>query len=430
VNYQETLDYLYNSLPTYHRIGDSALKPTLDNTLALCKPLGDPQKKFKSIHIAGTNGKGSTSHMLAAILQQCGYKTGLFTSPHLKSFTERIRINGKEIDVQQVVDYVEGNKIYFDKIKPSFFEMTTALAFGVFAKENIDIAVVEVGLGGRFDSTNIITPLLSLITNISLDHQKILGDTLPQIAFEKAGIIKSKVPVIISEYQEEVIRVFKDKAEKESARLVVGSDKYQLVNVSSEKGRLKSDVYFGKELRLKEIETDLSGLYQLKNIPGVLAAVDELRNQGFILPDEKIKDALLQVVKLTGLKGRWQKLNDEPLIICDTAHNEAGMMNVVEQLKLLRFKQLHFVFGTVNDKDIQKVLSILPKDAFYYFCQPNIPRALDAFILFSNAQSFGLVGEVVPSVHDAIKKAKDNASSEDMIFIGGSNFVVAEIENL
>lgn len=430
MNYQQILDYLYSSLPTYHLIGDSALKPTLDNTLALCKVLGDPHKKFKSIHIAGTNGKGSCSHMLAAVLQACGYKTGLFTSPHLKNFTERIKINGKELGQEYVIEFVKNNKNHLDKIKPSFFEMTTAMAFDHFAKEQVDIAVIEVGLGGRLDSTNILTPLVSLITNISYDHQSVLGNTLPQIAFEKAGIIKPGVPVVISEYQEEVFQVFANKAEHTVTEIILGSDKYCLKNEKMENGSLLADVFAGPEKIVSELSLDLSGKYQLKNIPGVLAVIEILRKRGFQISQNKIKYALSEVVKLTGLKGRWQKLCSSPLTICDTAHNEAGIRTVIEQINSIKHKQLHMVYGTVNDKDIQTVLSLLPKNALYYFCQPNIPRALDAFILHAYALNHGLTGEVVPEVPQAIARARVNASADDLIFIGGSNFVVAEIEEL
>lgn len=426
--YRETLDYLYNSLPTYHRIGDIAYKPTLENTLALSNHLGNPHTKFKALHIAGTNGKGSTSHMLAAILQLCGYKTGLYTSPHLKNFTERIKVNGVEMDPQKVVDFVQNYKVHFESIKPSFFEMTTVLAFDHFAKEKVDVAVVEVGLGGRLDSTNIIHPLLSVITNISLDHQNILGDTLVKIAGEKAGIVKANVPLIVSQYQEEVYPVFDQKIKELSSKVVVASEKYHLQNVKLEYGKLSGDLYQGSELRMEDLIMDLPGMYQVHNIPGVFASIDILREQGFILPEEKIKQALSQVVALTGLKGRWQILNKNPLTICDTAHNEAGIRYVVDQLRSLTYQQLHIVFGAVNDKDVNKVLSLLPKDAYYYFCQPDIPRALDAHILFSAAQNFQLEGEVIPKVSRAIAKAKLNSTPEDVIFIGGSNFVVAEAD--
>lgn len=429
MNYQETLDYLYNSLPTYHRIGASALKPSLDNTLALCKILGDPQHSFPSIHIAGTNGKGSTSHMLAAILQECGYKTALFTSPHLKNFTERIKVNGKEMPSEDVMRFVENNKVHFERIKPSFFEMTAAMAFDHFAKEKVDIAVIEVGLGGRLDSTNIISPLLSVITNISYDHQNILGDTLNKIAYEKAGIIKKGIPVVISEYQEEVIRVFEEKAKENSTSITIGSGQYQLKDERIENGKLSAEVICERK-KLFTIVSDLSGKYQLKNIPGVLTVVDELRKQGYTLTEEKVASALSRVVRLTGLKGRWQILSHHPLTICDTAHNEAGIQYVMEQLASMKFDRLHFVYGTVNDKDIQKILPLFSPDAHYYFCRPNIPRGLDASLLYAYAQNQGLKGEVLSSVSEAIAVAKANANPNDLIFIGGSNFVVAEIENL
>jgi dihydrofolate synthase/folylpolyglutamate synthase len=414
----------------FHRIGEPALKPTLDNTIALCTILNNPQEKFKSIHIAGTNGKGSSSHMIASVLQEAGYKTGLYTSPHLKNFTERIRINGKEISEKKVVDFVRENKIHFERIQPSFFEMTVALAFDYFAEEKIDVAVVEVGLGGRLDSTNIIQPILSLITNISFDHEKILGNTLTSIAFEKAGIIKKSVPVVVSEFQEEVQEVFEKKAKMEEAKLINASKIYSITNPTFKKGKFQTDVLKEGKSFYSNLEIGLPGIYQAHNVIGVLATMDQLKDQGFKLDEKSIREGLQKVVSNTGLKGRWQALNLNPLTICDTGHNEAGIKYVVEQLKTLTFHKLHFVLGTVNDKSIEKIVKLLPKEAHYYFCKPNIPRGLDANLLQQEAARFNLKGEAYSSVESAIEAASQNAQLEDLIFIGGSNFVVAEIPNL
>ncbi|MBX9853670.1 MAG: bifunctional folylpolyglutamate synthase/dihydrofolate synthase [Cytophagaceae bacterium] len=430
MNYQETIDYLYNSLPMFHRIGEAALKPSLDNTIKLCALLGNPQHKFKSVHIAGTNGKGSSSHMLASVLQAAGYKTGLFTSPHLKSFTERIKVNGKDISAQRIVDFVKKHKQDFEEIKPSFFEMTVALTFDYFADEKVDIAVVEVGLGGRFDSTNIITPLLSLITNISFDHQKILGNTLPEIASEKAGIIKTNIPVVISECQDEVNHVFLKKAKQQSSLLIPASEIYHLKNDRLEQGKLVADVYKGNVLKYKDLVCGLAGKYQLKNIAGVLSSIDMLIKKGFNISEEHIRKGISSVVSLTGLKGRWQVLNEKPLTICDTVHNEGGIKQIVGQINSIRYKNLFFVLGVVNDKDITSILSFLPKNAYYFFCKPDITRGLDAYVLCSKAQEYSLKGEVISEVKKAVAAAKSKATSDDLIFIGGSTFVVAEIEEL
>lgn len=414
----------------FHRIGEPALKPSLDNTIALCGLAGNPQLKFRSVHIAGTNGKGSSSHMLASILQKAGYKTGLYTSPHLKNFTERIRINGMEIPRNQVTGFVARYKPDFERIKPSFFEMTVALAFDYFAQEQVDVAVVEVGLGGRLDSTNIITPLVSLITNISFDHEKILGNSLPEIAFEKAGIIKPRVPVVVCETQPEVADVFISRSGELNSELIMGDSLYKVRNVRCEKGIFSGDVFYKDQLKFSGLRLDLGGSYQEKNLAGVLATVDILKTQGFALSDVAILDGLSSVVPSTGLKGRWQVLGHAPLIICDTGHNEAGIRYVTEQLHTLSYNRLHIVIGTVNDKNIDKILSLLPKEAVYYFTRPDIPRGLDAYALAGRAAAFGLDGKVIPSVKEAVREARNSATENDLIFIGGSNFVVAEIENL
>jgi dihydrofolate synthase/folylpolyglutamate synthase len=430
MNYQETLDYLYQSLPMFHRIGAAAIKPNLDNTLALCRHLDDPQHLFRSIHVAGTNGKGSTSHLLAAVLQSAGYRTGLYTSPHLKSFTERIRINGEEIAPDAVVDFVGRHKGFLEHLQPSFFEVTVGMAFDYFVQQQVDIAVVEVGLGGRLDSTNVITPKLSLITNISFDHQALLGNTLPEIAGEKAGIIKPGVPVVVSERQAEVEEVFVRKAALKQADLSFASDRYRVLSRGVHDGRLLVDVWRDGQLYLAALECQLTGGYQLKNLAGVLAAVDALNKLGYSIGEAAIREGIGRVSTLTGLKGRWQTLSTHPLVVCDTGHNEDGIRAVVEQIRSVPHRKLYMVFGVVNDKDLGKILPLLPTQAYYYFCQPHIPRALLAHTLHEEAGKYGLKGEVVPEVNQAIAQAKAQAHSDDLIFIGGSTFVVAEVEEL
>lgn len=425
MTYQETLDYLYAQLPMFTRVGVSAFKANLDNTTKLCTLLDNPQNKFRSIHIAGTNGKGSTSHMLAAILQTAGYKTGLYTSPHLKDFRERIRINGEMISQQAVIDFVAGYQPDFEQIQPSFFEMTVALAFDYFAKEQVDIAVIETGLGGRLDSTNIITPLLSVITNIGWDHMNLLGDTLPKIAGEKAGIIKSNIPVIIGERQDEVADVFANKAREQNAPIVFASDLYYAEAKGGDNNLREVELTFADEKLT--VQLDLTGSYQLKNIKTVLATVNELRSQGFKITDDDIKTALRQVKTLTGLHGRWETLSTSPLTICDTGHNPDGIAEVLKNIANIKYQQLHFVIGMVNDKDGAKVLSMLPKDAIYYFCKPDMPRGLEAETLQHNAAEFGLKGNIYQSVKIALEAAQYAAQVNDLVFIGGSTFVVAEI---
>jgi dihydrofolate synthase/folylpolyglutamate synthase len=434
MNYQQTIDYLYAQLPVFTRVGISAYKADLNNTIELCDRLDNPQHKFKTIHIAGTNGKGSTSHMLAAVLQVAGYKTGLYTSPHLKDFRERIRVNGQMISQQTVIDFVAKHQTDFEDIQPSFFEMTVGLAFDVFAKEKVDIAVIETGLGGRLDSTNIIIPLLSIITNIGWDHMNILGDTLQLIAAEKAGIIKPNIPVIIGEKQEELANIFIRKAEQENASISFASDIFEVKGerlkvkgynelLDVEVTPLKSQI---SNLKSK-LQLDLTGSYQFKNIKTVLATVNELRTQGFIITDDHIKTALRQVKTLTGLHGRWEVLSKNPLTICDTGHNPDGIQEVLKNIANVQYNQLHFVIGMVNDKDSSKVLSMLPTNAIYYFCRPDMPRGLEAESLKQQAKSFGLVGQIYPSVKDALASAQKTAKDDDLVFIGGSTFVVAEI---
>jgi dihydrofolate synthase/folylpolyglutamate synthase len=427
--YEDVLQYLYANLPMFQRIGAVAFKSDLSNTIALCEALDNPQKKVKSVHITGTNGKGSTSHMLASILQSAGYKTGLYTSPHLKSFTERIRVNGAEVSQQFVVDFVNRIQPVIERVKPSFFEITVAMAFDYFVREQIDIAVIEVGLGGRLDSTNVINPELSLITNIGWDHTDLLGDTLEKIAAEKAGIIKKNVPVVVSEHQPGIADVFKSKAVVETAPLHFASDVYT-VQLRDEQGSILFDVLKNGKAAQKGIALPLQGIYQQKNLAGVLCAVDILRQQGWKISEEQLLDGLTKVMSQTGLKGRWQKLGTNPLIVCDTGHNLDGVAQVVKQLQQLSYHQLFMVIGMVKDKDISGVLELLPKDANYYFCQASIPRALDAGILAEKARGIGLKGEVIANVNDAIHQARARASADDVIFIGGSTFIVAEIEEL
>ncbi|MFC5270104.1 bifunctional folylpolyglutamate synthase/dihydrofolate synthase [Adhaeribacter terreus] len=430
MTYEECLEYMYEQLPMFHRIGNAAFNKSLDNILALCEALDNPQHKFKSVHVAGTNGKGSSSNMLAAILQNSGYKTGLYTSPHLKDFTERIRINGLQIPKEKVVQFVEQHKELFAKIQPSFFEMTVALAFEHFVEEEVDIAVIEVGLGGRLDSTNIITPEVCLITNISFDHQSILGETLQEIAAEKAGIIKENVPVIISQTQAETVAVFEEKAREMHAPIVFADKHLDVINPDVNMDARIFDVYKGDMVFLSNLELGLLGSYQEFNLPGVLMTVEELRKKGYDISEYNIREGLKYVEEITGFKGRWQVLQENPLMICDTGHNEAGMKAVLAQIERLNLPKVHFVFGAVNDKDITKILQLLPSEFTYYFCQANIPRALLVDDLFKQAKSTGLSGQKYNSVMEAVHAAKATAKENELIFIGGSTFVVAEVDDL
>ena len=427
MTYQQTLDFLYSKLPMFTRIGAAALKKDLHNTLEMCARLDNPQHKFKTIHIAGTNGKGSTSHMLAAILQKAGYKTGLYTSPHLKDFRERIRINGKMAPKAFVQKFVQQQKKNIEEIEPSFFEVTVAMAFDYFAKEKVDIAVIEVGLGGRLDSTNVITPELSVITNISLDHTNLLGDTLAEIAFEKAGIIKPKIPVIIGEKHKETIDVFKEKAKKENASIVFAEDHLSVTSQPLKGSNLVIDILKNAEVIFPNLCLDLTGTYQQKNILTVIQSVLKLRELGFTIPNPAIYQALKNVKKITGLQGRWQTLAKNPLVICDTGHNKAGITEILKNISNTNHQNLHMVIGMVKDKDIDGILMLLPKNATYYFCQPNLERALPAQELAQKARRHNLIGEYYDSVIDAFRNAKQQSNSEDLIFIGGSTFVVAEI---
>jgi dihydrofolate synthase/folylpolyglutamate synthase len=403
MDYKETTEWLFKQLPMFQTQGASAYKKDLTNTHLLMKQLNHPELKFKSIHVAGTNGKGSTSSMIASILQEAGYKVGLYTSPHLKDFRERIRINGETISEDFVVDFVKNNKAFFEQHQLSFFEMTVGLAFDYFAKEQVDVAVIEVGMGGRLDSTNVITPLVSVITNIGFDHTQFLGDTLPKIAFEKAGVIKRNIPVVIGEYADETKPVFEEKASTEGA-----------------------PIYFAQDQSEVGYECALKGDYQKQNMKTVLKAVELLQN-AFEISDLHIQNGFKKVISNTGLLGRWQILNEKPFVVTDTAHNAHGLKIVLSQIQKHEFETLHIVLGVVNDKDLDSILPLFPKNAKYYFCKPNLPRGLDAAVLRDVASKYGLKGMVYNSVTEAYENALDSAIVTDFIYVGGSTFVVAEI---
>jgi dihydrofolate synthase/folylpolyglutamate synthase len=404
MNYSETTQWLFSQLPLYQSVGKSAYKADLSQTLKLAKHLNHPEHKFKSIHVGGSNGKGSTAHMLASVLQESGYKVGLYTSPHLKDYRERIRINGAMISETFVVDFVTTNKSFFETHSLSFFEMSVGMAFAYFTQEQVDIAVVEVGLGGRLDSTNILSPEVSVITNIGLDHTQFLGTTLEAIAGEKAGIIKPNTPIVIGETQSEIEGVFRAKATKECA-----------------------PIYFADQLIDSTYPTDLKGVYQIHNVRTVLQTIAILNAGAFSIPFESIQKGLLKVTENTGLRGRWEVLGTAPKIISDTAHNREGLSLVFKQLQTENFQRLHLVLGMVNDKDVASLLELFPKEAQYYFCKPNVPRGFEAFKLAQVFKSNGFKGLVYPSVKAALNAAKQNACQEDLIYIGGSTFVVAEI---
>lgn len=430
MTYQATLDYLYSSLPMFQRVGKAAIKKDLTNTLALCSMLGDPHKQFRSVHVAGTNGKGTSAHSLAAILQQAGYKTGLYTSPHLKSFTERIRINGLEIPEEKVVSFVDRMKPALETVRPSFFETTVAMAFDYFATEKVDIAVVEVGLGGRLDSTNVITPEVSLITAIGFDHTDLLGDTLELIAGEKAGIIKPGVPAVFGGYNGSLDHVFENKAAGLGSSLTIARNEYVVENEAYDLLSRQVKVTHRAGEDVFQLALDITGGYYLKNLPGILCTVDALRAKGFEITAAHVRSALGNVKGLTGLKGRWQVLSGEPLTICDVGHNEDGLREVFEQLTLHTAGKLLVVLGVVSDKDRSKLWDLLPSHACYYFTQASIPRALPAEALFEEAGRHGLSGEVVSNVNEGLAMARKKAGNGDVIFVGGSTFVVAEIDEL
>ena len=403
-DYSQTVEWMFQQLPMYQSVGTSAFKKDLTNIILFARVLGNPHNNFKSIHVAGTNGKGSTSHMLASILQEANYKVGLYTSPHLKDFRERIKINGSEIPEQEVIDFISRNKGFLEENKLSFFEMTVGMALDYFSKQKVDIAIIEVGLGGRLDSTNIITPVLSVITNIGLDHTQMLGNSLEEIAFEKAGIIKPGIPVIIGETQPETIPVFTEVA-----------------------ARMDAEIIFSEDFPATNLTSDLKGNYQKHNIQTVITAIEKLTENGWKISGDDIYNGLLKVRVNTGLRGRWDVLQTNPMVICDTAHNKEGLRYVFEQLKEEKYEKLHIVFGVVSDKDLGSILPLFPKPATYYFCKPNIPRGMDQFELQSRCLTFGLHGESYDSVQAAFDSALKNSTKNDLIFIGGSNFVVAEV---
>jgi len=428
MTYQETLDYLYSQLPMFSRIGAAAYKKDLHNTIELCNAIDNPQTKFKSIHIAGTNGKGSTSHMLAAMLQQAGYKTGLYTSPHLKDFRERIKINGEMIDQDFIVSFVERMKGITETIEPSFFELTVAMAFEYFEEQQVDVAIIETGLGGRLDSTNIITPILSVITNIGYDHMNILGDTLQQIAFEKAGIIKAGVPAIVGEYRDETKQIFIDKAKEVNAPLHFAQDQYTTHNLHLTTHHLQLDIEDITNHCKETFKLDLNGMYQSKNLLTVLCAEGILSQLGFKITDEAEKFALSHVKQLTGLHGRWEIIQEHPNVILDVGHNEDGIKQMLNSKFQIPDSKTHFVIGFVKDKDVDTVLKLFPAEASYYFTHAHIPRALPGEELQSKASEYHLKGDVFENVNDAIAAAKKKASDDDVIIVCGSVFLVGEVE--
>ncbi|WP_321516976.1 folylpolyglutamate synthase/dihydrofolate synthase family protein [Marinifilum fragile] len=427
MTYQETLDYMFTQLPMYQRTGKAAYKANLDNTLALDAYFNHPHNKFKTVHVAGTNGKGSVSHSIASVLQKSGLKVGLYTSPHLRDFRERIKINGQVISESAVVDFIGNHKAKFEELKPSFFEMTVALAFEYFASEEIDIAVIEVGLGGRLDSTNIISPLVSVITNISKDHTNLLGNDICDIAKEKAGIIKQGVPVVIGERQEFVEDVFRNIARERESNILFAEDMYEFRNANINIGKQELSYFSTQQLENVLIECDLLGKYQQKNIRTAICALEQLKSQGLNISDENIHSGLSQIVKETGLLGRWQVLQENPKIICDTGHNSAGIREIIEQIRMTDYRKLNIVFGLVDDKNTNEVLSLMPKEANYYFTRASIPRALNEIKLQELASAYDLRGKAYSTVEEALNAAKLDAEIEDMIFVGGSTFVVAEV---
>lgn len=407
MDYQHTLEYLYNSVPMFQQVGSSAYKEGLENTLALDEHFGHPHRNFRTIHVAGTNGKGSCSHTLAAILQEAGYRTGLYTSPHLVDFRERIRVNGQPVPEEYVIRFVEEERSFFEPLSPSFFELTTAMAFRYFADQKVDVAIIEVGLGGRLDCTNIIRPDLCIITNISFDHTQFLGSTLAQIASEKAGIIKQDIPVVIGETTPETRPVFAEKAQAVQAPICFAED-----HVPEE---------------YSDMDYELKGLYQEKNRRTLMTALPLLKKAGYHLSEQAIRNGFAHVCELTGLMGRWQKLQDAPTLICDTGHNVGGITYIAEQLKQQTYRKLHIVMGMVNDKDIRGVLALLPRDADYYFTKASVKRALPEAELARLANAVGLQGECYPDVPTAVRAAQEKSLPEDFIFVGGSSFIVADL---
>jgi dihydrofolate synthase/folylpolyglutamate synthase len=428
MDYPQTIDYLFTRLPMFSRLGSAAMNEGLTNAYELCEACGNPQLKFKSVHVGGTNGKGSTSHMLAAILQSAGYRTGLYTSPHLKDFRERIKVDGKIPDESFITGFVEKLRPLIEFIQPSFFEITVAMAFTYFAEQEVDIAIIEVGLGGRLDSTNIIFPELSVITNISFDHMNILGNTLQKIAYEKAGIIKKNTPVVIGQYQEDIREVFEQTAKEQEAPLNYANRNHFVASWEMEKHELIAEVTSVHNNEKNNYRLDLPGLYQMKNLVTVLETVRQLRLKGWAIPEAQVHSALNKVRKITGFNGRWEIISDKPLIVLDVGHNEDGIRQILEQIEITDHEQLHIITGFVKDKDLDKILSILPRQALYYFTRAHIPRALPEDELLEKARSVGLKGEHFPGVNEAILAARQRCSERDMILVCGSVFVIGEIE--
>lgn len=426
LDYQQSIQYLYSQLPMFQQQGASAFNYKLDKTRAICRQLSNPQEHFPAIHIAGTNGKGSVSHMMAAMLQAAGYQVGLYTSPHLKDFRERIRVKGEMIPEEAVVSFVEKGQKLLQSIRPSFFEYSFAMAINWFAKQEVDIAVVETGMGGRLDSTNVVNPVLTIITNIGWDHQQYLGNTLQDIAGEKAGIIKAGIPLVVGEYQEAVAGVFETTCKEKGAPIRYAEKEFSAERKEAPPFCIKADIYKNNRLRYPDLLADLGGSYQLKNIITALCAMEQIL-ETLLVPEVAIREGLEKVVSLTGIRGRWEKLGENPLVVCDTGHNENGIQEVVGQLATLAYTQLHVVFGTVSDKDLGPVLKLLPTAAIYYFCKPDIPRGLEAAVLQKKASTFGLQGQCHDTVRQALDAAIATAGRDDLVFVGGSTFVVAEI---
>ncbi len=433
MNYTQTLDYLYRQLPMFQRVGQTAFKKDLTNITTLCEHLGNPHQQFESIHIAGTNGKGSTAHILSAILQRNQLKVGLYTSPHYKHFRERIKINGRYLPKQWLVDFVAKHHQILQQIKPSFFEITVAMAFQYFAEQKVTIAIIETGLGGRLDSTNIITPLQSVITNISYDHQQFLGDTLEAIAGEKAGIIKSNVPVIIGENQPDIQHVFVNKAKAENSPIYFAHEVCEVKEVNHDLEHTYYDIKVGKNDTFDNVKINLRGPFQVKNVRTAFTALQILKSNHsikdtpFFINEENTKEGLANLKKWTNYKGRWQVIGQKPTIICDSAHNEGGLKIAFQALQEIPHQTLHIILGTVNDKDLEKVFPLFPQKAIYYFAKAKIPRGLDATQLRDRAAAFGLKGRSYSSVRNALNAAKRKAHTQDLIFVGGSIFVVAEV---
>lgn len=423
MNYQETLTYLYNSAPLFQQVGSAAYKEGLENTYALDAYFGHPHRSFRTIHVAGTNGKGSCSHTLAAILQSAGYRVGLYTSPHLADFRERIRVNGTPVPESFVIDFVEKHRPFFEPLHPSFFELTTAMAFHYFALQQVDVAVIEVGLGGRLDCTNIIQPDLCVITNISFDHTQFLGNTLAKIAGEKAGIIKPHTPVVIGETTPETKPVFKAKAEQEEAPIVFAEEEHLLLDSRHN----ESGQYIYQTADYADLKGELGGLCQEKNTNTLLSAIRQLRQAGYRFGEADVRNGFARVCELTGLQGRWQRLASRPAVVCDTGHNVGGIQYIVKQLSFQHYRRLHIVIGMVNDKDIRGVLALLPTDATYYFTQASVKRALPAEEMQRQASAFGLQGNAYPNVKTALEAALAQADAEDFVFVGGSSFIVADL---